>query len=246
MSKKNCLILGANSDMAKAVAERFAQEGYNLVMASRILNEDNKRFSDDIKIRFGVTSENIHFDATDYGAHSAFYNTLSVKPDVVISVFGYLGTNKTAEEDFAEAHKIIDSNFTGQVSVLNIVAADFEKRGEGTIIGVSSVAGERGRQSNYIYGASKAAFTAYLSGLRNRLFKSKVHVITVKPGFVYTRMTENLTLPKPVTAHPAQVANAIWNAFRKKKNAIYVLPVWFPIMTMIKAIPEGIFKKLKL
>lgn len=243
---KYCLILGANSDIGKALAFRFAKEGYNLLLAARNLNEANDRFVTDIGIRFGIKAENLNFDAIDYRSHESFYNALDNKPDVIISVFGYLGTNKTAESDFDEAAKIVNTNFLGQVSILNIIANDLEKRKSGTIIGISSVAGERGRQSNYMYGASKAGFTAYLSGLRNRLFKSNVHVVTVKPGFVRTKMTEGLPLPDKLTASPEQVANAIWKSFVKKKNTIYVLSIWIIIMTIIKSIPEGIFKKLNL
>src|SRR5690606_12784913 len=116
----------------------------------------------------------------------------------------------------------------------------------GTIVGISSVAGERGRQSNYLYGSAKAGFTAYLSGLRNALFSDNVHVVTVLPGFVYTKMTENLNLPKLLTAQPSEVADAIYAAVQKKKNTIYVRWFWKWIMLIIKCIPEFIFKKLKL
>ena len=108
------------------------------------------------------------------------------------------------------------------------------------------MAGERGRQSNYFYGSAKAGFTAYLSGLRNRLFREGVQVLTVKPGFVYTRMTEAMTLPALVTATPEQVADAIYKGVLKKKNVIYVKWFWRWIMLLIKMIPETVFKKMKL
>jgi decaprenylphospho-beta-D-erythro-pentofuranosid-2-ulose 2-reductase len=108
------------------------------------------------------------------------------------------------------------------------------------------VAGERGRQSNYIYGSAKAGFTAYLSGLRNRLTRSGVHVVTIKPGFVDTKMTSGLKLPAPLTAQPAQVASKIVRAVDRKADVVYVLWMWRWIMLIIKCIPEGVFKKLKL
>jgi short-subunit dehydrogenase len=108
------------------------------------------------------------------------------------------------------------------------------------------VAGERGRQSNYFYGSAKAGFTAYLSGLRNRLFTEKVHVLTVKPGFVYTKMTENLPLPKLLTAVPEDVAKVVYSGVMKKKNVVYVKWFWRWIMLIIKSIPEFMFKKMKL
>ena len=118
--------------------------------------------------------------------------------------------------------------------------------GEGTIVGISSVAGDRGRQSNYIYGSAKAAFTAYLSGLRNDMYHKGVHVLTVKPGFVATRMTEHLDLPGPITAQPDEVADKIIKGIEKKKNIIYVRWMWRYIMLIITLIPEFIFKRLKM
>jgi len=137
-------------------------------------------------------------------------------------------------------------NYTGAVSILNIVANYYVSQQKGIIAGISSVAGERGRQSNYFYGSAKAGFTAYLSGLRNRLFHQQVHVLTVQPGFVYTRMTEGLPLPRLLTATPEKVADSIYLAIRKKKNVIYVKWFWRWIMLIIKCIPEFLFKKLKL
>jgi decaprenylphospho-beta-D-erythro-pentofuranosid-2-ulose 2-reductase len=152
----------------------------------------------------------------------------------------------TAQKNFKAAQEIINTNYVGAVSILNVVANDFENRKRGTIVGISSVAGDRGRQSNYVYGSAKAGFTAFLSGLRNRLYHHGVHVLTVKPGFVKTQMIENLKTPAPITAIPKQVADRIFKAVRKKKDNIYVLPIWSMIMLVIKSIPEGIFKKLKL
>jgi short-subunit dehydrogenase len=127
-----------------------------------------------------------------------------------------------------------------------VVANAYEAMKAGMIVGISSVAGERGRQSNYIYGSAKAGFTAYLSGLRNRLFRSGVHVMSVQPGFVNTRMTQHLTLPPLLTAQPEQVADAVFKAVQRKKNVLFVKWPWKYIMLIIKSIPESIFKKLKL
>jgi short-subunit dehydrogenase len=129
---------------------------------------------------------------------------------------------------------------------LDLISSEFEKRGSGIIIGISSVAGDRGRASNYIYGSAKAAFTTYLSGLRNRFSSKGIQVITVKPGYVNTKMTENYKLPKILTAQPIQVGTDIWKAFAKKRDIIYSLWFWRWIMVIIKLIPEFLFKKLKL
>jgi decaprenylphospho-beta-D-erythro-pentofuranosid-2-ulose 2-reductase len=243
--EENVLILGAASDMAVAVARKFASQGYSVTLAGRNV-EKLQAIEADIKVRFGGSASCVHFDALDFQSHTKFYDTLSEKPDVIICVFGLLGDQKIAQEDWNACEEILFSNYVGAVSILNVVANDFEKRKRGTIVGISSVAGERGRQSNYFYGSAKAGFTAYLSGLRNRLFHHGVHVLTVKPGFVKTRMTENMKTPGPITAQPKKVAENIYKAVKAKKNSIYVLPVWALIMMLIRNIPEGVFKKMKL
>ena len=242
---KNVLILGATSDIAQALAHKFAGQGFSLTLAAR----QSDRLADtasDIKIRHSTPVEVVEFDALDFAGHAAFYHSLPQKPDVAICVFGYLGDQKTAQSDFAETEQIIHSNYTGAVSILNVIANDFEQRRAGTIIGISSVAGDRGRQSNYIYGSAKGGFTIYLSGLRNRLAKSNVHVLTVKPGFVRTKMTANLPLPAPVTAKPQRVANDVFNAYQKQSNQLYTLWMWRYIMLIIRHMPESIFKRLSL
>lgn len=239
------LILGAKSDISKAIAKKYAENGYNLYLAARESSE-LQNFANDIKIRNQKDIKCIDFDALDYKSHQNFYNSIEKKPIGVISVIGFLGDQEKAQVDFKETQKIIDSNYTGLVSILNIVANDFEIRKNGFIVGISSVAGERGRISNFIYGSAKAAFTTYLSGLRNRLFISNVNVMTVKPGFVATKMTEGLDLPKKLTAKAEEVANDIFNAQQKGKNVIYTKWFWKWIMLIIKNIPEFQFKKMNI
>jgi len=242
---KHILILGATSDIAQALAHKFASQGFSLTLAARKLERLGEVVSD-IEIRHNAQVEAVEFDALHYQSHATFYNELTPKPDVAICVFGYLGNQQTAQSDFSEAEQIINSNYTGAVSILNIIANDFEQRKSGSIIGISSVAGDRGRQSNYLYGSAKAALTAYLSGLRNRLAKSNVHVITVKPGFVRTKMTAGLPLPGPVTAKPEHVANDVFKAYQKRSNQVYTLWMWQYLMLIIRNIPEPIFKRLSL
>lgn len=239
------LILGATSDVAIACAHVYAKEKHKLYLAGR-----DKRaleiLASDIRIRYQVEVTPILFDAVKFEEHEQVWAQLNPTPEITICVFGLLGDQAVSAKDWKACKAVIDSNYTGAVSILNIIANTYEQRNAGTIVGISSVAGERGRKSNYIYGSAKAGFTAYLSGLRNRLAAAGVHVVTVKPGFIFTRMTEHLTLPKPLTATPEQVAKAIAKAVNKKKNVIYVLPIWQLIMLIIRNIPEGIFKKLKL
>ena len=239
------LLLGASSDMAVAIAKEFAAKGYDIQLAAR--NADRLRpLQSDLSIRYSVTCTLHEFDAEQPGQHAAFFDSLNPKPDITICVFGYLGQQQEAESDWKECERTIMVNYTGAVSILNIVANYYVSQGKGTIAGISSVAGERGRMSNYFYGSAKAGFTAYLSGLRNRLYHQKVHVLSVQPGFVYTRMTEGMPLPGLLTATPQQVAAAIYQAIIKKKNVVYVKWFWRWIMLIIKNIPESIFKKLKL
>jgi hypothetical protein len=242
---KCVLILGASSDIAKATARAYAKQGCTLYLAGRNA-ETLGAFSKDLTIRYKVNALFVPFDADQVNTHPDFYKRITPAPDVVVCAFGVLGDQEKAESDWKESNSIIQANYTGAVSILNIVANDMAARKSGTIVGISSVAGDRGRQSNYIYGSAKAGFTAYLSGLRNRLFKSGVHVVTVKPGFVDTKMTNGLKLPAPLTAKPEQLAAKILKAVEKKKNVIYVLWMWRWVMLIIRNIPEGIFKKLKL
>lgn len=239
------LILGAGSDMAVAIAREFAGHKYDIQLAARNVNSLYP-LQQDLQIRHQVKADAFAFDATDFDSHPAFYAALPIEPDITICVFGYLGTQEKAQTNWQETARIIHTNYTGAVSILNIVAEDYAAKGTGTIVGISSVAGERGRQSNYIYGSAKAGFTAYLGGLRNRLFHKGVHVLSVQPGFVYTRMTENLKLPPLLTAQPQQVAKDVFSAVKGRKNTLYTKWFWRYIMLIIKSIPEGIFKKLKL
>lgn len=239
------LLLGAGSDIAGSLARKYAAAGYGIQLAARNVSR-LQPLQQDVAIRYNVSCSLHEFDAARPETHASFFSSLPDRPNVTISIFGYLGEQKIAESDWTECERIISVNYTGAVSILNVVANAYAAQGNGTIVGISSVAGERGRQSNYFYGSAKAGFTAYLSGLRNRLFPAGVHVLTVKPGFVATKMTENMKLPPLVTAQPDEVATAIFNAARKKKAVLYVKWMWRWIMFLIKCIPESVFKKMKL
>ncbi|MEJ2233180.1 MAG: SDR family oxidoreductase [Syntrophobacterales bacterium] len=240
------LVLGANSDMAQAIARKFAQaEKANLYLASRNLEILKKR-AKDIQIRYQVEAKPLFFDATDYASHPQFYENLDPKPDGVVLSFGYLGDQEKGQQSFKELEQIVATNFLGAARILEIIATDFAERGHGFIIGISSVAGERGRQGNYIYGAAKSGLTVYLSGLRNRLFNENVRVITVLPGFVLTRMTENLDLPPRLTAEVQEVADDVYGAYKKGKDIVYCKWFWRWIMFIIKSIPERVFKRMRL
>jgi decaprenylphospho-beta-D-erythro-pentofuranosid-2-ulose 2-reductase len=239
------LILGATSDIGFAIARKFASEKYNVQLAARNTNL-LQPFQSDLQIRYGVQCSLHSFNALDFNSHADFYHTLIPRPVVTVYVIGYMNDNEKVITDWDESLRTINTNYTGAVSILNIIASDYASHKSGTIVGISSVAGNRGRQSNYIYGSAKAAFTAYLSGLRNKLYHDNVHVMTVLPGFVYTKMTEHLTLPPLLTANPENVADAIYNGVRTKRDVLYVKWFWKWIMRIITTIPESIFKKKKL
>lgn len=246
MNKDNTiLILGSGSDIARAIARKFASAGYNLQLAAR--NEEQlRRLQKDLEGRYGVTVSCHPFDAENYDSHPAFINGLPLTPNVVVYAAGVMHEQKDASESWNKAKNMIDVNYVGAISVLNLLATEFTKMGSGCIIGISSVAGERGRGSNYLYGSTKAAFTAYLSGLRNQLFEKGVRVITVKPGFVYTKMTREINLSPKLSVQPERVAEAIYSAVNKGKDVIYVKPLWHVIMLVIRCLPESIFKRTKL
>jgi decaprenylphospho-beta-D-erythro-pentofuranosid-2-ulose 2-reductase len=241
-----CLILGSNSDIGQALAYKFASNGYAIILASRNIDDYQIKLQQDITIRHNIDVITVKFNGSEYDEHEVFWSSLPVLPEIVISVFGYLGNQDLAMSDFNESYKIISSNFIGHVSLINKYIQRVRGVKAATIIGISSVAGERGRKSNFIYGSSKAAFTSYLSGLRNDLYKDNIHVITIIPGFVKTKMLGDLKTPKFLTASPDEVADKVLKTFKKKKDLIYIYSIWRYIMYFIKFIPECLFKRMNL
>jgi decaprenylphospho-beta-D-erythro-pentofuranosid-2-ulose 2-reductase len=245
VTTKTALILGARSDIARAVARKLASRGYSLQLAARnatTLAEDQA----DFQLRYGVTVTAHDFDALRLQAHKDFVAQLPTLPDVAVCAVGLMGNQTASENDVDAAIKVLRSNFEGPASVLSVLANRFEERGSGTLVGISSVAGDRGRAVNYVYGSAKAGFTAFLSGMRNRLARTGVHVVTVLPGFVATQMTEGMDLPAALTAQPDEVAERIVRAIERKQDTIYVRPIWRLVMFVIRNVPEPIFKKLKI
>ena len=245
MNRDSVLILGARSDIGLAIAARYAAEGHPIRLAARDVFrlEENRA---DIALRHGVEVTLHELDALDLESHAAFLDQLAELPAVVVSAIGLMGEQAASEADPRAAAVVMRSNFEGPASLLALLANRMEERGSGLLIGISSVAGERGRATNYVYGAAKAGFTAFLSGLRNRLAKRGVHVLTVLPGFVNTRMTAGMDLPAKLTAEPREVAEAVFRAGAAKRNVLYVKPIWWLVMSIIRAIPEAIFKRMKL
>jgi short-subunit dehydrogenase len=241
------LILGATSAIARSAAGAFAEKGYSLYLAGRDAGE-LERLASDLQIRYRTEVRFGLFEAGEYDSHAGFVERVEEEMGGlkgVLLAFGYLGEQSRAVSDSRERLEIIASNLTGAINLLEPVAALLERQGSGFIIGISSVAGDRGRQSNYIYGSAKGGFSIYLQGLRNRLFHSGVRVLTVKPGFVDTAMTfgmEGLFL----VASPEYVGKRIVRALEKGRDVVYLPWFWRSIMLLIKLIPEPLFKRLKL
>jgi NAD(P)-dependent dehydrogenase (short-subunit alcohol dehydrogenase family) len=244
--RKTLLLVGATSDIGRATALRYAEAGWRVLLAARN-GEAAQREADDIATRTGAEVGVHRLDILETQSFPAFADELPALPDTVACVVGELGEQARAQTDLDHATLLLRTNFEGPALLLGLFAERFLARGSGVLIGVSSVAGDRGRGSNYAYGAAKAGFTAFLSGLRNRLAPFGVKVLTVKPGFVRTRMTAGLKLPPLLTAEPEEVGRAVFHAAETgRADVIYVRPVWRMVMGVIGLIPEPVFKRLRL
>jgi len=246
--KNRILILGSTSGIGRAVAARLAAEGRDLVLAARD-EKENRNTTVDLRLRHQCNAQTIAFEALDFASHAEFFRKcVADAPEElggVILCYGMLAAQQEAQSDFAIARAMLDTNYTSAVSILNIAADYFAARGKGFICAVSSVAGDRGRQSNYLYGSSKAALNTYLQGLRVRLAKSGVSVIIIKPGFVDTAMTWGLE-GMFLVASPQKVAAAIVKGIRGGRGVVYTPWFWRGIMAIIKIIPDCLFKHLKM
>jgi short-subunit dehydrogenase len=242
------LILGATSSIARHTAAAFARRGYDLCLAARDA-EEVQRVASDLHLRHGVNAQSVQFDATHAASSGRMMDIVMDEAfgdlSGVVLCFGVLGEQSVAQDDAAYAREIIGVNFTAAASLLTPLANHFEERGKGFIGTISSVAGDRGRQSNYVYGAAKGGLSIFLQGLRQRLSKAGVTVTTIKPGFVDTRMTFGLP-GMFLVADPADVGEGIARAIEKGKAVAYIPGFWRWIMLIIRLIPEPVFVRLKL
>ena len=241
------LILGARSAIAAALAQRLAGDGWDLVLAAR----DCRRLEPvaaDLRLRRQRQVDLLEFDALDLASHAGLADRVRAAAgafDLVVCVFGYAGDPDAARRDTGEMTATLGTNFTAAAVCLGHLANDLEERREGGLIAVSSVAGDRGRQSNYVYGASKGGLNVFLQGLRNRLAPAGVHVMTVKPGFVDTPMTEGRE-GLFLVASPERVAGDVLRAWKRRRNVVYTPWFWRWIMLLVRLVPEGLFKRLRL
>lgn len=241
------LIIGATSAIAEATARRFAQQGAKLYLLAR--NQERlDSLGRDLKIRGAASVSHAAFDANDFASHDAVLERAINDMgglDMVLIAHGTLGDQKACERSFTLALQEFNTNAVSVMSLLTYLANFFEKQKHGTIAVISSVAGDRGRQSNYVYGTAKGAVSIFLQGLRNRLHKSGVHVLTIKPGFVDTPMTAAMK-KGPLWATPDKIAAGIVRSVSKGKNEVYLPGWWAAIMMVIRSIPERIFRTLPL
>jgi short-subunit dehydrogenase len=241
------LILGATSAIAMAMASRLASKGASFFLVAR----------DPAKLD-AVHNDLLTRGAAKVGTCVADLDNTAAHPDILASAekflgaidvaliaHGTLGDQEQSQSDYVAAEAILRTNFLSAVSLITWLANYFQEKRQGTLAVISSVAGDRGRKSNYVYGASKGALNIFLDGVRNRIDRNGVQVLTIRPGFVDTPMTAHL--PKgPLFASPAKVANGILTAIEKRKDIVYVPGYWALIMFVIRNIPQSIFKKLNL
>ena len=245
---KTVVMLGATSSVARALACEFALRGSPLILAARD-TDDAAIIGVDIEVRFGVAVQVVRFDADRMEAlPKTLERCLEVaETDLagVVLCYGFMDEQAKGQADADVVEKTMNINLISAAVVLEQFAAYFAEKKTGFIAALSSVAGDRGRQSNYIYGASKAGLTAYLQGLRNRMAHCGVSVTTIKPGFMDTKMTFGLP-GLFLVASPQKAAQAIHYAIVKKKDVAYVPWFWRYIMLIIRHVPEKIFKKMKM
>ena len=240
------IILGATSSMARAFARKVAATGAAVLLAGRD-TADLATLAQDCRLRGARLAEALPFDARAPEGFAALVTRLA-REDGTLNAACFVGSmppQADIDADPALIDGTVTDSFTGPARLLQMIAPLIETRGAGTVVGVGSVAGDRGRIGNYVYGAAKAGFHTYLSGLRNRLTRAGGHVVTVKPGFVDTSMTWGLPGMFLVAA-PEAVADDIWKAVTKRRDVIYTPFFWRYIMLIIRHIPEFIFKKMKI
>jgi len=241
------MVIGATSAIAHETIKHFASDGAELLLVGRNA-EKLDIITQDLQVRGAKRIEPYVLDLNEVDKHGDLVQYMIDEfggIDVLLVAHGTLGDQAASEADFAVTMQELNTNFISAASILTLVGNHMEQRRQGSIAVISSVAGDRGRGSNYVYGTAMAAKTAFVSGLRNRLAKVGVNVLTVKPGFVDTPMTADI--PKnPLFASPAAVGEAIYKAMKAEKSEIYVPFYWRYIMLIIRSIPERIFKRLSL
>ena len=245
---KKILIIGATSAIAEASARRFAARGDALFLVGR--NAEHLRaIAADLAVRGAMRNATATLDVTDFAAHAAVTEAAERELggiDVVLIAHGTLSDQAQCEASVDALRREFDINAVSTLALLTHLANRLEAQKHGTLAVISSVAGDRGRQSNYVYGSAKAAVTTFLGGLRQRLAKANVDVLTIKPGFVDTPMTASIANKGALWAQPERIADGVVKAIDRRRNVVYLPWFWRWIMLIIRHIPEPLFKKIKL
>ncbi|WP_332020488.1 SDR family NAD(P)-dependent oxidoreductase [Kaistella sp.] len=239
-SEKTVLILGANSDVAKECVRLYLQKGFHVMMASRNLKsmeefiKENQLNSEKIDL--------LYFDAVDFASHQKFYDEIHSKPNIVLYSAGFLVQNEDAFQDFDRTLQMMHTNYSGAVSILNIIAFDKSNKNLERIIGLSSLSGVRGRKSNFVYGSTKSAFTAYLAGLRQELASRNIKVNVFVLGYIRSKINDGLQLNQSLMMEPDYVAKKIVNV----GNSFVNVPnfKWKVIYLILRNLPESLVAKL--
>lgn len=239
--------MGATSAMAVATARLFAADGARCYLTARN-PEKLAATADDLRVRGAAQVETAVLDVVDTSRHAGVIEDAFLKLgalDVALLAHGVLPEQARCEADVETTLHALEVNFTSTVALLTLLANRFEAQGRGCIAVISSVAGDRGRQSNYVYGATKGGLNVFLQGLRNRLFRSGVTVVTLKPGFVDTPMTADIA-KNALFASAPRAGRAIHRAIEARRDVAYIPAFWRLILLVVKSIPESIFKRLRL
>ena len=245
---KKILIIGATSAIAEATARVFAARGDALFLVARNAVHLDAVVAD-LNIRGAARTDHATLDVTDFAAHEAVLDQAERALgalDVVLIAHGTLSDQAQCQQSVDTLRREFDINALSTLALLTSLANRLEARRAGTLAVISSVAGDRGRQSNYVYGAAKAAVSTFLGGLRQRLAQANVSVLTIKPGFVDTPMTAAIANKGALWAQPDRVAAGIVKAIDRRRNIVYLPWFWRWIMLVIRHIPEPLFRRLKL
>ena len=233
------LLIGGNSEIGFATAKIFASNGYNIHLASRNMEQLNLK-KETIKKSFNVECEVSNLDLFNLDSIKNFVNQNQINPKVIMIAAGFLENPEKSYE------KIIKINYLNLIEIIeNLILKNLDKNILSSIIGISSIAGEKGKKKNNIYSSSKAGFSNYLDGLRQRLYKENINVITIKPGYVRTKMIKSLNLPKALVSTPEKVGKIIFKSYKKKKAIVYAPYYWKLVMFIYKLVPELIFKYIE-
>lgn len=243
----NIMIIGATSAIASAVARLYAGQHQHAFYLLARNTRQLQKLEDDLTVRGATAVQTTMLDAqADYLPALEKALGQMPEPDIILMAHGVLGDQSACEKDTDALQQLLDINTVSSMKMLTVLGNHLEKQGHGTLVFISSVAGDRGRASNYVYGASKAAVTTFLQGMRIRLLRAGVNVLTVKPGFVDTPMTADFEKSGPLWASPETIAAGISKAITKRRGMVYLPWFWRYIMLIIIHIPGKIFNKLNL